>query len=139
MFTNPVARKVLGTVLAIVIATVGVVGIIAFFEARDSSTTGGTETAKPKQVNTGSVLKDGNVVLTYSDPSYKVPLHDFSESNGGDTDVLRAAGGAVIIKRDPQAAGVVAKAFAATQQYKSPEDPGLQDFVDEYLGQGDSG
>src|SRR6478672_6231159 len=102
MFTNPVVRKALGTVLAVVIAAAGVIGIIAFFEARDSSTTGGTA-AKPKQANAGSVLRSGNVVLTYSDPSYKAALKDFAAQNGPDTANLRAAGGAVIVKHDPKA------------------------------------
>src|SRR4051794_13631339 len=138
MFTNPVVRKVLGTVLAVVIAAVGVIGIIAFFDARDSSTTGGTS-AKPSEVNAGSVLKLGNVILSYSDPSYRQPLHDFAEQNGPDTANLRAAGGSVIVRQDPQAAGVVARSYAATLQATSPADPRLQDFVDRWLGAGTSG
>ena len=138
MFTNPVVRRTLGTVLAVVIATVGVIGLIAFFEARDQSTTGGTATA-PKQINSGSVLGDGNIVLTYSDPAYRRPLREFAEENGPDTPVLRAAGGAIIVKQDPGAAGVVAKSFSATLQAESPEDPKLQDFVDRWLGEGASG
>ena len=139
MFTNPVVRKVLGTVLAVVIAAAGVIGIIAFFDARDSSTTGSGTTPKVQEVNGGSVLKQGNVILSYSDPAYKQALHDFAEQNGPDTPVLRAAGGAVIVRHDPHAAGVVARSFAATLQAKSPDDPRLQDFVDSYLGQGASG
>ena len=138
MFTNPVVRKVLGTVLAVIIAAAGVIGIIAFFDARDSSTTGGAA-AKPAKVNSGSVLKEGNVVLTYSDPAYKAPLHDFAAQNGPDTPVLRAAGGSVIVRHDPHAAGVVARSFSATLQAKSPDDPRLQDFVDRWLGAGPSG
>src|SRR3954470_3865648 len=124
MFTNPVVRKVLGTILAVLIAAAGVIGIIAFFDARDSSTTGGTQ-AKPTEVNAGSVLKQGNVVLTYSDPTYNKPLHDFAEQTGPDTPNLRAAGGSVIVRHDPHAAGVVARSFAATLQATSPEDPRL--------------
>src|SRR3954453_6760120 len=139
MFTNPVVRKVLGTVLAVVIAAAGVIGIIAFFDARDSSTTGSGTSAKPTQVNGASVLKLGNVVLTYPDPSYKKPLRDFAEQNGPDTPNLRAAGGSVIVRHDPHAAGVVARSFAATLQASSPEDPRLQDFVDRWLGAGSSG
>jgi len=139
MFTNPVVRKALGTVLAVIIAIVGVIGLIAFFEARDSSTTGGQPPAKQEQVNAGTVLDQGNVVLTYSDPSYKRPLKDFAEQNGPDTAVLRAAGGAVIVRLDPQAQGVVARSSAATLQATSPNDPRLQDFVDRWLGEGSSG
>ena len=139
MFTNPMVRRAMGTVLAVVIAIAGVIGLIAFFEARDSSTTGGAEPAKPQQLNADNVLKQGNVVLTYSDPSYKTPLKDFSEENGPDTPVLREAGGAVIVKRDPTAAGVVARSFSATLQAKSPDDPRLQDFVDRWLGEGSPG
>src|SRR3954449_12201661 len=125
MFTNPVVRKVLGTVLAVLIAAAGVVGIIAFFDARDSSTTGGAQ-PKAQNVNKSGVLSDGNVVLTYSDPHYKAALRDFAEQNGPDTPVLRAAGGAVIVRHDPQAAGVVARSSSATLQAQSPQDPRLQ-------------
>jgi len=138
MFTNPVVRKVLGTVLAVLIAAAGVIGIIAFFDARDSSTTGG-KAPKSEQVNAEGTLRAGNVVLTYSNPSYKAELADFAAQNGPDTPNLRAAGGAVIVRRDPHAAGVVARSFSATLQAKSPGDPKLQDFVDRWLGEGAPG
>jgi hypothetical protein len=138
MLTNPTVRRALGTVLAVVIAAAGVIGLIAFFESRDESTTGGTAKA-PEQLNAGSVLREGNVVLTYSDPAFKAPLRDFAEQNGPDTPVLRAAGGSVIVRHNATAQGVVARSFSATLQAQSPDDPKLQDFVDRWLGEGAPG
>lgn len=132
-------RKALGTLVAVAIAAAGVVGLIAFFDARDSATTGPVATA-PTQVNAGELLAAGNIELAYADPSFGPKLTALARRLGApDTPALRAAGAAIIVQRETGVAGVLARAYGQTYQARSPTDRGLQDFVDRWLGTGTSG
>jgi hypothetical protein len=131
-------RKIAGTLLAVVIAVAGVIGLIAFFNGRDSSTTNGPAATPSASVGNGP--SDGNVVLTFSDPSFEPKLLALAEGLGAkDTPALRQAGQAVIVRRDPQAGGVVARAGGHRVVVTDPDSPQLQDFIDRWLGQGASG
>ncbi|MFL5845217.1 MAG: hypothetical protein ACJ762_11025 [Solirubrobacteraceae bacterium] len=130
-------RKLAGTLLAVVIAVAGVIGLIAFFNSRDDSTTNKTPTTAASAANGPS---DGNVVLSFSDPAFEPKLRELADSLGAtDTPALRQAGQAVIVRRDPQAGGVVARAAGRRIVVAKPDDPQLQDFIDRWLGQGAAG
>ena len=129
-------RKLLGTLLAVAIAVVGVIGLIAFFNSRDDSTT----SSATQTTATAKAATDGNVTLTYSDPALKGQLETLASDLGApDSPELREAGLAVIVKRDPKAAGVVARASGHELVVATPDDPQLQDFIDRWLGEGASG
>jgi len=137
-------RKLVGTILAVAIAVIGVVGLIAFFNSRDESTTRsdrpqpapGTKQSAPS----GSLLAQGNVVLRYSDGSFTPALDKLARDLGApDSSESRAAGQAVILQRDSRSEGVVAKAAARTLAVARPSDPQLQAFVERWLGPGASG
>jgi hypothetical protein len=137
-------RKVLGMLAALAIAVVGVVGIIAFLNSRDSSTTGGAGTAPMPGVAApaggGALLRGGNVVLSYSDPTFTPALRRLASSLGApDTPALRATGQAVVLQRNPRTGGVVARAWKHTLTVASPADGRLQDFIESWLGQGAAG
>lgn len=138
-------RKLLGTALAILIAAVGVVGLIAFFNSRDASTTGVGREVEPAARSTpaapaGSLLRAGNVVLEYGDPRFAPRLRKLAESLGApDRPELRATGQAVVLRRRDGAAGVRARAQGRELTVPGPEDPRLQPFVERWLGQGAAG
>jgi hypothetical protein len=139
MISNPVLRRALGTLAAVAIAIAGVIGLIAFFNAHDNSTTG-AKTTQPAQVNSGDLLRSGNIELAYADPAYRKPLAALAQKLGApDSPELRAAGAAIVLRRDPSATGVVARAYGATFKAGSPVDPALQEFIDRWLGQGTQG
>jgi hypothetical protein len=136
-------RKLAGTLLAVAIAVVGVIGLIAFFNGRDESTTGGEGNQPAPGVQRaagGTLLEQGNVVLRYSDRSFTAALETLASDLGApDSPELRAAGQAVVLRRDPQAGGVVAEAFEHTLTVATPSDPQLQAFIERWLGQTASG
>jgi hypothetical protein len=137
-------RKFGGTLLAIAIAVVGVIGLIAFFNSRDSSTAGGERTQPDPGVAStvpgDSLLEQGNVVLRYSDRTFTPALRKLASDLGApDSPELRAAGQAVVLRLDPKAGGVIADAFKHTLTVVKPSDPRLQSFIERWLGQVASG
>lgn len=137
-------RKLVGTLLAVALAVVGVIGLIAFFNERDESTTGGD----PVQPSPGTaraapgdpLVERGNVVLRYADGSLTPKLEALAADLGApDSPELRAVGQAVVLRRDPQASGIVAEAFKNTLTVTDPADPRLQAFIERWLGQAASG
>lgn len=137
-------RRVAGTVVAVAIAVVGVIGLIAFFNARDDSTTGGEGTRPapgvPAEASGGTLLESGNVVLEFSDASFVSRLEALASDLGApDSPELREAGQAVVLRRDAGTAGIVARAYEHTLTVTEPSDPQLQAFIERWLGQGTSG
>jgi hypothetical protein len=137
-------RRALGTIAVLAVAVAGVIALIAFFNGRDSSTTGGAATAPSPGVvarpGGGAVLRGGNIVLSYADAAVAPALRRLASALGApDTPELRAAGQAVVLRRDPRAAGIVARAYRHTLTVSSPADGRLQDFIESWLGQGASG
>ena len=134
-------RRLVGTFAAVAIAVVGVIGLIAFFNSRDESTT----QAPAEQTTTAAasgeaLLEAGNVVLRYSDQAHAAPLRRLAENLGApDTPELRAAGQAVVLRREPGVAGVEARAQSAKLAVADPADPALQAFVERWLGLGVQG
>lgn len=134
-------RKLAGTLLAVVISVVGVVGLIAFFNARDRSTTINTSTSPPAAAGPGAPLTAaGNVVLRYASPGDRAALQRLAADLGApDGPQLRAAGQAVVLRRDPAVQGVVGDSSGATRSFAGPDDPALRAFVEEWLGRTASG
>lgn len=137
-------RKLGATLAAVAIAVAGVIGLMAFFNSRDSSTTGDqTSIAAPgvdDPATAGPLLQRGNVVLTFSDPAVAPKLRALALDLGApDTPELRAVGQAVVIRRDAKAGGVVARAHGHSLTVAAPADPQLQDFIERWLGQPASG
>jgi hypothetical protein len=125
-------RKLAGTLLAVAIAVAGVIGLIAFFNARDDSTAG-DQTKTERAAATG----DGNVVVTFRDPADGRRLRALAEELGApDTPELRAAGLAVVVEKGD---AITATAGDETVTVGSVGDPALQDFIERWLGQGSSG
>lgn len=137
-------RKLGATLAAVAIAVAGVIGLIAFFDSRDNSTTGGQGSIPAPGVEApasgDALLERGNVVLTFSDPAFAPKLRTLaSELGAPDTPELRAVGQAVVIRRAPKAGGVVARGHRHSLTVASPADPQLQDFIERWLGQAASG
>jgi hypothetical protein len=138
-------RKVGGTLLAVAIAVAGVIGLIAFFNSRDDSTTGGGQTGRPvpgeqTAASGDALLKSGNVVVRFSDASFKPALAKLAGELGApDSPDLRAVGQAVVLRQDKTTAGVRAEAYEHKLVAANPSDPQLQAFIERWLGQGSSG
>lgn len=137
-------RKLAGTLLAVLIAAVGVFALLAFFNSRDDSTTGDDRPpaapGKAESAPRGSLLAQGNVILRYSDTTFTPRLERLARDLGApDSPELRAAGQAVILRTDPGSGGVVAQAARRTLTVAEPSDPQLQAFIERWLGQGPSG
>jgi hypothetical protein len=85
-------------------------------------------------------VRRGNIVLSYADAAAAPALRRLASGLGApDTPELRAAGQAVVLRRDPRAGGIVARAYRHTLTVSSAADGRLQDFIESWLGQGASG
>jgi hypothetical protein len=135
---RPTLRQVGELGLSFLIAFVGVVGIIFFFEARDRSGLD-TERAGTGQPYHGdpplppalrSATARGNVVVLYRD---RRPPPGVSDLTGGAGPELRRVGLAVLLERDRRLdAPLVAVSSTRFQRARSAE--ALNAFVDRYLG-----
>lgn len=133
-------RRALITLGSVLVAIVGVIALIAFFNSRDPSTTG-TGTGAPARpagtTATGAspLLRAGNVELRYSDPAFTPRLLALARSLGAtDSRAARAAGQAVVLRRAPGVGGIRARALGRSLAVATPADPQLQAFVERWLG-----
>jgi hypothetical protein len=120
---------------------VGVVALIAFFNAHDAPTTSGADAGPGAADATSSSaqLRAGNVVLQYSDRADAAPLRAIARTEAGTArpdPSLVAAGQAVIVAHVAGAAGVTARAWHRTLHAPNGRDPAVEGFVSAYLGQG---
>ena len=129
-------------VAAILVALVGTVGLIAFFQSRDDAQIEGGGGAKPGVTapeETDAELQRGNVLLTYREPADEKGLQAIAlDVNGGPLDpALRDAGAAVLIRRVPdQGERIVAHAYKRRLAAQTPKDPAVMEFIEAFLGQG---
>jgi hypothetical protein len=126
----------------VAVAVVGVVALIAFFNAHDAPTTSGPGSGGPGTTDptaSSAQLRAGNVLLQYTNPSDAAPLRTIARTEAG-TDrpdpALVAAGQAVILAHVTGGSGVTARAYHRTLHAPSGRDPAVEDFVSAYLGQG---
>jgi hypothetical protein len=139
----PWLRRLIEAVAVFAIALAGVIALLLFFEGRDAPTTNadrapaasGPGVLDPKA--TSSLLRAGNVELRYARKEDRNALVAFSQRAAGtDTSALREIGGAIVVVRDPNVAGVVARAYKRRLQLASAsDDRRLQAFVEAWLGQ----
>ena len=135
-------RRTVVTLLTVLVALAGAVGLVAFFQSRDESqiSSGGDNApgvAAPDE--TDPRLKAGNVILTYRRAEDGAVLRALGEDTAGPPDeALEEAGAAVIVLRRPnQSAGqIVAHAVGRRLVTEAPDDPELRRFVEYYLARG---
>ena len=126
----------------VVVAVIGVGGLILFFQSRDDAQLEGGGGSKPGVVapeETDAELVRGNVLLTYREPADEKGLQTIAlDINNGPVDPdLRDAGTVVLIRRvKDQGERIVARAYQRRLAAQSPEDPALREFIEAFLGQG---
>lgn len=135
---RPRLRSIVSFLISFVIALIGAVGVILFFESRDESQLEGPR-AEPGQAYRGEpvlspALEDavarGNVVVLHRDAR---PPKGTGELTEGAGPRLRELGLAVILEREPTlAAPLGAVADDRIELAKTPAD--LRNFVDFHLG-----
>jgi hypothetical protein len=121
----------------VVLAIAGVIGVIAFFNARDDATvgeqSGGPGQAAPDA--TARNLEQGNVILVYGSPADRAPLKALAEEIAGPPDPdLVHAGQAILVQRRPGTDGVVAEAYKRRLKVTDARDPQLRAFAERWLG-----
>ena len=126
---------------AIVVALIGTVGLIAFFQSRDDAELEGGGGAQPgvrAPDETSAELQRGNVLLTYREAADEKGLQVIARDlNGAPASELVDEGIAVIIRRvEDQPERIVAHAYERRLAAQSPEDPALREFAEVFLGQG---
>ena len=130
-------RGVLTAVVTFALCLAGVVGVLAFFNARDESTVAEQPRGPGQQLPplADEIETAGNVVLRASDGADLPELRALGEEIAGEpTEALRATGQAVIVEQDLSADGIEAVAEGATLTVAEPDDPELEEFVSFWLG-----
>ena len=130
-------RRLLTGLLTFVLCLAAVIGVLAFFNARDESTVaeqprGPGEELPPvaDQIETA-----GNVVLRASDGADLSELRALGEKIAGQpTEALRATGQAVVVEQDLSADGIEAVAASRSLTVDEPDDPELEEFISFWLG-----
>ena len=124
--------------LAAVLTVAAIIGVLAFFNARDDSTLGEEDTrnapgeAAPDA--TGRTLEQGNVVFLYAEAADRDPLRTLAAEIAGPADpALVHAGQAILVRKGEQ---LGAEAYKRRLTATSPEDPALREFADHWLGRG---
>jgi hypothetical protein len=134
-------------VLVVALVAIGGLAISSFVTGRDSAsvdTASGPGT--PRERDDGmlgdqaDVGVPGNVVLLHADAADGPTLQALADDiTGPASPELAQAGQAVLVRRDPQAGGVVAVSSTHVLRVASPDDPQLRAFVEVWLGNPGSG
>ena len=117
------------------------IALIAFFNAHDAPTTSvnGGGPGRADTTASSPQLREGNVLLQYSNPADAAALRAIARAETG-TDrpdpSLVAAGQAVLVAKVAGGSGVTARAYGRTLHAPDGKDPAVEDFVSAYLGQG---
>ena len=135
---RPTLRGMFSFLISFLVALVGAVGVILFFEARDESQIEGPRAA-PGEVYTGEpvlspALEDavagGNVVVLHRDARPPAGTAELTEGAGPR---LRELGLAVLLEREPTlGAPLAAVADGRIELARTPAE--LRNFVDFHLG-----
>ena len=135
---RPRIRDILGFLVSFVIALIGAVGVILFFESRDESQLEGPR-EEPGQVYRGEpvlspgledALAKGNVVVLHRDSPVAAETAELAEGAGPR---LRDIGLAVLLEPEPTLeAALAAIADGRIQVGDSPDE--IRNFVDFHLG-----
>jgi hypothetical protein len=135
---RPRLRNVISFVLSFVVALIGAVGVILFFESRDESQLEGPR-AEPGDVYEGEpvlspglqdAVAKGNVIVLHRDARLPAGTRELTEGAGPR---LRELGLAVILEREPTLRTPLgAIADDRIQLARNPAE--LRNFVDFHLG-----
>jgi hypothetical protein len=134
----------LGLLIAVVVlAALGALAAIAFFNARDDAGVGTPASEAPgvpvselgEAAGQAPDVPEGNVVVLYSDAGARAPLTALAEDIAGpQSPELEEAGQAVIVREAPAAQGIVAIAGDRGVRVDDPADPQLRAFIEAHLG-----
>lgn len=137
--------RIAGIVLLVVaLVAIGGVAISSFVSGRDSAsidTAGGPGEPRTRDLGPqADVGVAGNVVILHSGAADGPALEGLAEDIAGPpSPELAQAGQAVLVRRDPQAGGIVAVSSSHTLRASSADDPRLRAFVEAWLGNPASG
>lgn len=135
---RPRLKDILSFLISFVIALVGAVGVILFFEARDESQLEGPR-AEPGERYTGEpvlspaleeAVAEGNVVVLHRDGRVPAGARELTEGAGPR---LRELGLAVILEREPTL-GAPLGAISEDRIQLANRPSELRNFVDFHLG-----
>ncbi len=85
-------------------------------------------------------LELGDIVIMYGTPAPPAGLHALARRVAGPfTPTLAAAGQAVILAERPGTSGLIGLAWTRMVRVRTPGDPSLRAFAEQWLGQGASG
>lgn len=133
-------RRLLTGLATLLLCLAAVVGVMAFFNARDESTVAEQPRGPGKKLPplADEIDTPGNVFLRASDDADLPELRALGEEIAGEpTEALRATGQAVVVEQDPSADGVEAVAARRSLTVEEPDDPELEEFVSFWLGKRD--
>ncbi|MDQ3678084.1 MAG: hypothetical protein M3401_15025 [Actinomycetota bacterium] len=120
----------------VLLAAAGVIGAIAYFNARDDatvSTSRGPGRERPEGER--PVVQAGNVLLVYSDSQLSPALRALQREIAGTDKALAAVGQAVLVRRQDELP-VPVSALSARHRLDASraELPALRNFVEYWLG-----
>lgn len=125
--------------LVVALVAIGGFALSAFVSGRDSAsidTAGGP--GEPRTGDLGpqaDVGVPGNVVILHAGAADGPALQALAEDIGGPASPeLEQAGQAVLVRRAPQARGIVAVSSTHALRASSADDPALRAFVEAWLG-----
>lgn len=128
-------------VLVVAVVAVGGLALSSFVTGRDSasvSTAAGPGTARTGDDGLGAAADvgvPGNVVLLHADAVDGPALRALADDVAGPpSPELEQAGQAVIVRRAPEAGGIVALSATRILRVPSADDPQLRAFVEAWLG-----
>ena len=131
-------------VLGVAFVAIGGFAISSFLNGRDdaavhsSAGPGEARTAAGDLGAAADVGVPGNIVLLYSAPGDRQALQALAADVGGPASPeLEQAGQAVVVRRAPQADGIVAVSATRVLRASSPQDPQVRAFVESWLGDAD--
>lgn len=130
-------RRLLTGLLTFVLCLAAVVGVLAFFNARDESTVADQPRGPGQELPplADEIETPGNVFLRASDGADLPELRALGEEIAGEpTEALRATGQAVVVEQDLSADGIEAVAAGRSLTVEDPDDPELEKFVSFWLG-----
>ena len=120
-----------------VLCLAGVVGVLAFFNARDESTLAEQPRGPGEELPplADEIETPGNVFLRASDGADLPELRALGEEVAGEpTEALRTTGQAVVVEQDISVDGIEAVAAGSSLTVQEPDDPELEEFVSFWLG-----
>lgn len=128
-------------VLVVALVAIGGFALSSFVNGRDSASvdTGagpGTPRSEDDALGPqGDVGVPGNVVLLHAAAADGPALQALADDVAGPASPeLEQAGQAVLVRRDPQAGGIVAVSSTHVLRSSSADDPQLRAFVEAWLG-----